>query len=87
VCWSIVVKGKSNVGSPFSLAFPSDRIPKATDDVNVHFFSNNFCKLYQRIHINYTCEFLELFEVVCTHAITTLYICYCKELLVILYNC
>ena len=31
--------------------FPCDCIPKATKNVNVHFFnhSNNFCKFYQRI--------------------------------------
>ena len=69
------MKEKSNVGSPLSLAFPSNRIPKATNDVNVYFFSNNFCKLYQRIHINCTCEFREHFDVttyVFTHAITIL---------------
>jgi len=32
------VKEKSIVGSPFFGAFPSDRIPKATKDVNGHFF-------------------------------------------------
>ena len=32
-------------------ALPSDGIPKATMDVNVHFYvhSSNSCKLYQRI--------------------------------------
>ena len=51
-----------NFGSPFLGAFASDRIPKATKDVNVHFFIHNFtyrdeiiivsansCKLYERI--------------------------------------
>jgi len=46
---SIVVVEKSTVGSPFSGAFPSDRIPKAAKNVNVHFFilSSNSCKLNQ----------------------------------------
>jgi len=38
VCWSIVAKEKPTVGSSFYRAFPTDRIPKATRDVNVHFF-------------------------------------------------
>ena len=38
VCWSIVVKEKPVVGSPFSGAFPSDRNPKATKDDSVPFF-------------------------------------------------
>jgi len=33
------VKNKPIVGSPFSGAFPSDRIPKATKDVSVHFLT------------------------------------------------
>jgi hypothetical protein len=47
VCWSIVVKEKPNAGSPFLWAFPSDHIPKATKDLNAHFFihSRNSCKL------------------------------------------
>jgi hypothetical protein len=47
VCWSTDVKQKPNVGSPFFVVFPSDRIPTATKDVNVHFFtrSRNSCKL------------------------------------------
>jgi hypothetical protein len=51
VCWSIAVKEKPNVGSPFFVTFPSDRIAKATKDVNVRFFihSSSYCKLYQRI--------------------------------------
>jgi hypothetical protein len=37
--------------SPFFGPFPSNRIPKATKDVNVHIYihSRNSCKLYQRI--------------------------------------
>jgi len=59
VCWSIVVKEKPIVGSPFSRAFPPDRIPKVMKDVNVHFFihSSNFRKLYQQIPVNFTGEF------------------------------
>ena len=51
VCWSIVIKEKPAVGFPFLGAFTSDRVPKATMDVNVHFFSHssNSCKLNQRI--------------------------------------
>ena len=32
------MKDKPNIVSPFSGTFPSDRIPKATKDVNVYFF-------------------------------------------------
>jgi len=35
VFWSIASKEKQIVGSPFFGAFPSDRNPKATKDVNV----------------------------------------------------
>ena len=44
---------KPTVGSQFFGAFPSDRIPKATKDVNVNFFihNGNFCELYQRIPV------------------------------------
>ena len=43
--------GKPKVGSQFFGAFPFDRIPKATEDVDVCFFihSGNSCKLCQRI--------------------------------------
>ena len=34
VCWSIVVKEKPAFGSPFLGAVLSDRIPKATKNVN-----------------------------------------------------
>jgi len=55
VCWSIVLKTKPTVGSPFFGAFPSDRIPKATKDVTVHFFTHSYnsYKLYQRIPGNF----------------------------------
>jgi len=47
VCWNIVVKENRAVGSLFFGAFASDRIPKATKDVNVSVFihSSNYCKL------------------------------------------
>ena len=64
VCWSIVVKEKSTSGSPFLGAFPSDRIPKGTDDVKANFFiyNSNFFELYQRVSVNYaSSEFGELF--------------------------
>ena len=55
VCWSIVVKEKPTVGTPFFGAFPSDRIHKAKKDVSVHFFvpSSNSYKLCQRIPGNF----------------------------------
>jgi len=45
------MKEKPTVDSPFFGAFPSDLSPKAIKDISVHFFiySNNSCKLYQRI--------------------------------------
>jgi hypothetical protein len=36
------VKEKPTVGSPFFGAFPSDRIPRAKKDANVHFFIHSF---------------------------------------------
>jgi len=42
VCWIIVVNEKLTVDSPFFWAFPSDRIPKPTKDVNAHFFIHSF---------------------------------------------
>jgi hypothetical protein len=52
VCRSIVAKEKPTVGSPFFGAFPSDRIPKLMNDVNVHF-------LFTTIPVNYTSELME----------------------------
>ena len=51
MCWGIVVKEKIAVGFPFFGSIPSDRIPKATKDVNVDLFiqSSNSSKVYLRI--------------------------------------
>jgi hypothetical protein len=64
VSWSIVVKEKPVFDSLFFEAFPSDHISKATKNFSMHFFihSSNNIKLYSRIPIIYTKEFLELFE-------------------------
>jgi hypothetical protein len=58
------MKEEPNLDSPIFWKFPANPIPKTTKDVSVHFFihSNNCCKLYQRIPVNYTCEFREVFE-------------------------
>jgi hypothetical protein len=71
VCLSISVKEKPTVGYPLFGAFPSDRIPKATKDVSVHFFihSSNSCKFYQRI--------LGTFLICCLCFTTPEEICYC----------
>jgi hypothetical protein len=47
------MKEKSSVGSPYFGAFPSDRIPRATNVVSVYFFihSSNSCKLYKFLQI------------------------------------
>jgi hypothetical protein len=44
-------EGETIVSSPFFGAFTSFRTTKATNDINVHFFtrSSNSCKLYHRI--------------------------------------
>ena len=49
------MKEKTTVGSPFFGAFPSDRIPKLMNDVNVYF-------LFTAIPVNYTSELMESFE-------------------------
>ena len=51
VCCNNDVTEKPTVGSTFFGAFPSDRVPRATKNVDMYFciYSNNFCKLYQRI--------------------------------------
>jgi hypothetical protein len=56
VSWSIVVREKPTVGSPFFGAFPSDRIPTATKDVIY------ISLLTVAIPENYTSEFRENFE-------------------------
>jgi hypothetical protein len=64
------VKEKPIVGSPLFGEFPSDRIPKATKDGNVHFFIHSFtCRdglmmdnPWQSKHVNYTSEFRERLE-------------------------
>ena len=45
------MKEKPTVDSPFFVAFPSDRVPKAMKDISVHFFiySNISRKLHQGI--------------------------------------
>jgi len=45
---------KTTVGSPFFGGFPSDRIPKATKDVNVQFL------LPVAIPVIYTSKFLQI---------------------------
>ena len=54
VCWSIAVKEKPTVDSPFSGAFPSDRIPKATKDVCVQ--ERNLS--HAAVPVRFTSEFL-----------------------------
>jgi hypothetical protein len=59
VCWSIIVEKKPTLGSPYFWPFPSDRIPNATEDVNVNFFIRTHyitditpakcCQIYQKI--------------------------------------
>ena len=56
VYWSIVVKEKPTAGSPFFGAFPSDGIPKATNNINVHFL------LTVTIPATDTSQFRENFE-------------------------
>ena len=58
------MKVKTAIGSPFFGTFPSDRMPKATKDVNVNFFihSRNSCKIYHILSVNCTVEFPERFE-------------------------
>ena len=36
------MKEKPAVGSPFFRAFPSDRIPEAMKEVNIHFFIHSY---------------------------------------------
>jgi len=48
------VKEKQNVGSPFLGVFPSDRVRKATEDVNEHYL------FAVAILVNYSSEFREV---------------------------
>jgi hypothetical protein len=50
------VKENPSGSSPFFGAFPSDRIPKATKDINLYFFFKI------AIPVNDTSEFRESFE-------------------------
>jgi hypothetical protein len=51
VCWSTVVREQPTVGSPYFGSFASDRIPKATKDVNIHFFIYTFAFRDKRMFI------------------------------------
>jgi hypothetical protein len=64
VFWSIVVKEKPTVGSPFFGAFPPDHISKATKDDNVHFFIHSFTirdelKMDKALAINKSCNLFQ----------------------------
>jgi len=52
VCWSIVIREKQTVGSPFFGAFLSDSIAKAMKDVSAHFFIHSFTLRYEFIRDN-----------------------------------
>ena len=58
------MKEKPAVGSPFSGALPSDRIPKGMKDAHVHFFIHisDSSTFYKRIPVNFTSELREIFE-------------------------
>jgi hypothetical protein len=57
VCWSIVANEKQTVGSPIIGALSSDRILKATKNVNATSWDRNFS--HAEIKGNYTSEFLK----------------------------
>jgi hypothetical protein len=61
VFWSIVVKEKQTLGSPFFGAFCFDRIHKAKKDANVHLFIHSFT-FRNEIPVNFTSEFWELLK-------------------------
>jgi hypothetical protein len=56
------MKEEPTAGSPFFRVFPSDSIPKARNEIILHFFihSGKSCKLHQQIPVKYTGEFWKL---------------------------
>ena len=60
VRWSIVVKEKPTVGSPFFEALRSGRIPKVTMHIGANLWDRNFP--LAAIPVNYTSEFRESFK-------------------------
>ena len=54
------MKEKPRVGSTFFREFPSDYIPKVTEDVNVYLFIHSVP--HAATPVNYTSEFLELLK-------------------------
>jgi hypothetical protein len=54
------MKEKPNVGSPFFRAFPSDRIPKASQCAL--FYSHFYNFPHAAIPVNYTTKFQEIIE-------------------------
>jgi hypothetical protein len=63
-CVGALSGSRNQLLAPFLGAFPSDRNPMVTKDINVHFIiqSSNSSKLYHSVPANYTSQFRELFE-------------------------